>query len=310
MRKLKLRTPWLLLDCNFLCHRALHTTGGLINENEVVGTIFGFLRSLESLTDEFDSGKFVFCFDSKSSKRKEIYPGYKSAREEKRAQQTDEENATYAEMKRQLTKLRREYLPYIGYKNIFVQKGYEADDIIGSIALNTLPDINETGVIVASDQDYYQCLGPLVSMYKPIQSKRYTYNDFREEWNVDPVQWAMIKSYAGCTSDSVTGLKGVGEKTAAKWVRGELKKGTKAYEKFLAPGTGAILQNNLKVVKLPMEGTKRFDLVEDKVDFDRWDDLMVEMGMSSLIKDESRKPKPKARKRKKVTRKKAKARQR
>ena len=80
---------YLLLDCNYLCHRAKHSTGDLSYGGDATGVIYGFLKSLSGFQDFFNTSNFVFCWDSNTSKRKEIYPEYKANRENK--EYTDEE---------------------------------------------------------------------------------------------------------------------------------------------------------------------------------------------------------------------------
>ena len=79
---------WILLDCPYLCHRMKHTMGDLSFKGAATGIIYGFLKSLSGFQDLFRTSNFVFCWDSKTSKRKEIYPEYKANRDKK--EYTDE----------------------------------------------------------------------------------------------------------------------------------------------------------------------------------------------------------------------------
>jgi len=67
----------IILDCNYLCHRAKHIFGDLTYDGNATGVIYGFLKSLSAFQDLFNTSNFVFCFDSRTSKRKEIYPNIK-----------------------------------------------------------------------------------------------------------------------------------------------------------------------------------------------------------------------------------------
>ena len=74
---------YLLLDCDYLCHRALHSTGGLSYHGSATGVIYGFLKSLSGFQDLFNTSNFIFCWDSptKHLHRKTLYPEYKENRD-------------------------------------------------------------------------------------------------------------------------------------------------------------------------------------------------------------------------------------
>ena len=73
-----------------------------------------------------------------------------------------------------------------------------------------------------------------------------------------------MKAISGCSSDNITGIKGVGEKTAIKYLLGELKETTKTY-KAIEEQKEELWKKNGKLTKLPLEGTKVFEIKEDKV---------------------------------------------
>lgn len=70
----------LLLDVNYLCHRAYHTTGHLEFEGIVTGVLYGVLRDIRTLQENLQ-GEPVFCFDKGPSKRKLTLPTYKGSRQ-------------------------------------------------------------------------------------------------------------------------------------------------------------------------------------------------------------------------------------
>ena len=220
---------WLLLDAPYLCHRAKHSTGGLSYDNTPTGVIYGFLKSISHFQEFFNTPHVVFCWDSKTSKREEIFPAYKANRKNKYKDMNKAEVKFEKEFRWQMMQLRRKYLPTIGYKNVFVQKGYEADDIIASICLNL--SMLDEAVIISSDQDLYQLINSYTSFYNPIKRKVLTLQGFKKLYGIEPDLWGYIKILAGCPTDGVPGVKGVGTKTAIKYVIGTLKKNSKAYRK-------------------------------------------------------------------------------
>lgn len=280
---------WLVLDCSYLCHRAFHTTGHLSFEDAKTGVVFGFLRDVSSFCEYHNTNNVAFCFDSKESKRRDIYPPYKQARRQKHEQMGEEEIAIWREVRRQIRNLRVSHLPGIGFRNIFTQRGYEADDLIASFCAETLKPPAEA-VIIASDHDLYQLLSPTVSMWDPTKKKFFTYRDFVVKFGIQPSQWADVKAYAGCSSDGVQGIAGVGEKTAVSYLLGQLKTTSVAYRK-IREGV-ALHTRNLPLVRLPFEGVNPLLPVDDEVTPDKWQDVCADLGIrhteNLMIRPDSR----------------------
>jgi len=212
-----------------------------------VGIIFGFLRQILSLSKQFETNKFLFCWDSAKNYRKDIYPIYK---ENRRKDQTQEEQQLYKIAFKQFHELRMKVLPKFGFKNNFIQTGMEADDLIATITQNYKEEI----VIVSADQDLYQLLKPTVSMYSTKGKKLTTRKSFIKKYDITPKEWITVKQVAGCNTDNVKGIKGVGEKTAIKYIKNKLGKHTKAYNSIVCGDT--IIERNEALVKLPFKGTK------------------------------------------------------
>ena len=232
---------------------AKHTLSDLSFEEQKVGIIFGFMKRLLSLSKEFDSNKFLFCWDSKKSKRRAIYSDYK-----KRDPLTPEEQKFEKFAFKQFIELRIHVLPKFGFKNNFIQTGLEADDIIAAITQN----YDQEFIIVSGDGDFYQLLTDKVSMYKPRKNKLYTKNDFTKEWNSTPEEWIKVKQIGGCKSDTVEGIKGVAEKTAIKYLKDLMNKKTKAYQSII--NGIEIINRNEALVKLPFKGTLVPTIVNDR----------------------------------------------
>lgn len=266
---------WLLLDCNYLCYRAFYSTGGLRYKQAHTGVIYGFMRDIITLQDIHATDRMVFCFDYGKSLRCARCPTYKAGRHDNL---TDLEKDLRVEMKKQVTKLRTEILPELGFQNIFYEKGYEADDIIASV-VNNLKDGHEA-IIVSSDHDLYQLLSPTVTIWNPHKGKAITANSFSREYGVEPIQWVDVKAIAGCSSDNIPGIKGVGEKTAAKFLNGQLKAGT-AKHNLIVKGNKWWRKNRL-LVKLPFPGCPDFVPKRDKLDPKVWRKISQQYGMASI----------------------------
>lgn len=269
---------YLLLDCNYLCHRAKHSTGGLSYGGNATGVIYGFLKSLSTFQDLFNTSNFVFCWDSNTSKRKEIYSEYKANRER---EYTDEEIEFDRLFRRQMKKLRTTYLPMIGFKNVFVQRGYESDDILAEISLHSIRGKDEA-IIISSDKDLYQCIEHNVSFYNPQTNKHLTLQGFKKQYEIEPTLWGMVKSLAGCTTDNVKGIQGVGEITAIKFLLDRLNPDSKAYREIISVQGRKISDFNQQLVILPMHAIHGINLKRDSLSEQGWKQVAKLLGMKSI----------------------------
>lgn len=269
---------WLVLDVHYLCHRAFHTSQNLTFKDKPTGVIFGFLKSITSLKDEFQTDNVVFCFEHRTLFRRDVYPPYKRKRHTET--KTEEEIQIRKDFAIQISELRMRYLPKIGFKNIFAYRGMESDDTMAAIAANADP--NDEIVLITADGDLLQCLRPNVTMYSPTQRKLHTVQSFESKYGIPPRKWAIVKAIAGCTSDEVEGIKGVGEATALKFLKKELKETTKAYQSIVSAEGKAIVRRNRSLVQLPYEGCPVPTLVQDKVDRAGWIEVCGMLGMKSI----------------------------
>jgi len=272
--------PWLLFDCNFLCHRASHSGVGKLSYNGVpTGTIYGFLKDVSYLMKQFDTDRTVFAWDFGRGKRKEVSSAYKEKREQEKQEYTGEQEREYAAFQKQVWKLRGSFLRRLGFKNVFFEQGYEADDIIASVANNI--DSKDSAIIISADQDLWQLLRDGVTCYNPISKKTLDHITFMNEWGIEPPLWANVKAFAGCGTDEVVGIHGIGEKTAAMFYCGKLKEESAKYQKIV--NNLDVLTKNIPLVRLPFEGTPEYTLVEDNgPSFDPWMGMCKALGMEAL----------------------------
>lgn len=271
---------WLILDTNGLCWRAFHTTGGLSYGNAPSGIAYGLLAEVLRLQERFQTEDMVFCFDHGKPLRAIKFKEYKKSRIEAKEKSEKEyrkkikkenrigtqispkpesqkevteriQQEKYNQVRTEIARLRKELLPLAGYRNVFSQDGYEADDIIASVCGNIKH--TDFAVVVSSDKDMLQLLSKQINVWRPQEKQLWTRESFRKTYGIPPKQWAWVKAMAGCTTDEVIGIKGVGEVTACKFMRGELKSGAK-FDAITSEEGLKIQERNYPLVKLPYPG--------------------------------------------------------
>jgi DNA polymerase-1 len=262
-------TPWLVIDVSYLCYRAFYTTKDLSWKGKATGTIFGFLKSITSLKDQFATDTVAFCFEHPHLLRRDIYPAYKAHRHAK--QRTPLEEQALKGLREQITALRKDYLQRIGFKNVFCSDGYESDDIMAAIAFSAPKE--QDVILVTADADLWQCLRSNVSIWNPQKQKLQTKAWFFGEYGFRPSQWGLVKALAGCKGDGVEGIPRVGEKTACKLIMSPCRLERREREIYL---------RNLQLVQLPFVGCPVPRLQQDKISKQGWIEVCSELGMKSL----------------------------
>lgn len=271
---------WIVIDVSYMCWRLFYAKdSGLRNLSHgdmKTGILFGFLRDLLLLQSELVTTNVAFCFDSKTSHREAILPSYKSSRKKKRQEMDDEDVKAIEEMYAQIAEL-RQFFSKVGFVNVFHENGYEADDMIASVVINN-PDYDIA--IVSADKDLYQLLRPGVFIHQPGGKPAVTHKTFKRDWRIKPKTWVSVKALAGCNTDDVPGCPGVGEKTAIKFLKKELKDTSTTYENIQAFMPQA--KKNIRLVKLPYPGCPVCVLQDDDVSHKRWNKILSKYGIRSL----------------------------
>lgn len=273
----------LLIDANAVCYRAKHKFGELTYNGKNTGVIFGFFYELLFLLNKFRPDVLTCCWDGPSSIREDMYPQYKEKRRKNKLNLSPDERASNNMFHNQFDMLRVDILPDIKWANNFVFNRYEGDDLIASIINNNKDEF----VIVSSDEDLYQLLSDRVSLYDLGKKREYSNTDFSTEYGIDPLQWVSVKSIAGCTSDEVAGIQGVGVKTAIKFINNELKSKTKVFDGITSDQGREIIKRNLPLVRLPLSGTPKIRLNHrQKIRIDKLMNCFAYYGMYSMVKKE------------------------
>lgn len=245
----------MILDCNGLAHAVKHSTKNLSYRGQRTGILFGFLRTLLKLQELIKADNWIFAWDSsKGYLRQKEYPAYKVNRKENK---TDEEKKLDEISYPQFTRLRCYVLKDLGFSNVVHFEGFESDDIIAE-AIDSQYGRNYECIIVTRDKDMYQCLSDRTSIFDPIREQPYTVNDLRGQWGCEPEEWVQAMAIAGCGTDNVKGVDGVGIKTALKYIKGTLKKDSKAFGAIVC--SQEVMDRNLNLVLLPHWKCPRVDV--------------------------------------------------
>ncbi|MGB0452892.1 MAG: DNA polymerase I [Bacteriovoracaceae bacterium] len=168
-----------------------------------VNAVRGVWSMLQKLIAQYQPTHFVIAKDTKEgSFRSEIYPEYKANRSEP----PEELIPQFAIIQELVEKMQ---LPHITKPN------YEADDIIGSIAVQWKDGFDEI-LIASGDKDLMQFVNEKVKMLDTMKDKIYDEKAVFEKMGVRPDQIVDYLSLVGDASDNIPGVKGIGAKGAAK----------------------------------------------------------------------------------------------
>lgn len=276
---------WVLIDVSFLAYRALYSVGHMEHGDIPTGVAFGFFHQLHSVcTDpKVRSNKVMLFFDSKKSFRSDVYPDYKKKRRDDR---TVEEKERIHAMWKQMKVLRRDVLPAIGIR-CRGQRGLESDDLLAH-ASSLLKKKGERGVLITSDGDLYQCIHSACHWYDPQRRTYYNPQTFKVKKGIDPARWGDVKALGGCSSDNVAGIPGVGERTAIKYLLGELPMRYQAAQKIASENGRKIEKRNRELVVLPHHKTKPFDLEAPAYDVDAFFAICEEYGLRTFLERRKR----------------------
>jgi 5'-3' exonuclease len=141
-------------------------------------------------------------------------------------------------------------------------------------------------VVITADNDLWQIIDDRISLWNPKDKAFYGREEFRDEWGLEPLQWVEVKSLAGCKSDTVEGIRGIGYSSAAKYLRGDLK--GKKLE--LIQSNPDIPKSILKLVKLPFPEPIIQEVVSDSFSIKQFEGIFNKYDFKFFLRaDEFRK---------------------
>lgn len=279
-----------LVDGSAMFYRAYFAfiRNPLINSRgENTSATFGFVNSLLKIIREENPDYLAVAFDTKQPTfRHKAYPEYKSTR----AKMPDELVDQLPRIRQSIDALN---IPY------FELDGYEADDIIGTIAKKA----EKKGLAVwcvTGDKDFFQLVNDNVKVYNPKPASGIPDKMGREEvkvkFGVYPEQVIDKLALMGDTSDNVPGVAGIGPKTADALLSqfGSLENVLSDFEQITAKGTREKILASVDIARLSKElVTIRMDVPVDfrlddlkrhPINYEATKRLFLELEFSTLLK--------------------------
>jgi DNA polymerase-1 len=175
-------------------------------EGKNVSAAFGFFRFLFSLFEQRKPKAFAAVFDPKGKTfRHQMYEAYKATR-----QKTPDDLIEQVPLVEEI--LHALKIPSLR------QEGYEADDIIATLA-TSCREAGRECYVISGDKDLLQLVGGSVKALRPQEGFGFKELDSRaveQEWGVGPERILDFLSLTGDSSDNVPGVRGIGDKTALK----------------------------------------------------------------------------------------------
>lgn len=280
------------VDGNYICWRSFyaHTMLSIKQGKKQVGTglAYGFMQSLMLILRAYPAKTVAIAWDSKESRRRRIYAGYKGNRKK--------DDVIRDEFGRQLTVI-QDILKYSPFPE-YTHSGEEADDVVASLVSQS----DGRNLIVGSDHDLFQLINKNTQMlvlransFEEVWSRRI----FKEKKGIDAQKFWQVMSLTGDSGDCVPGLRGIGEKTAIKllnkypgFVKRVLKSGSmpEELEAYFEKKYGSV-DEVIKTIKLARKLTalnKKIKLmpVKKKPNLKRMVDALSRYQFSSMLEDD------------------------
>lgn len=198
----------ILIDGHALAYRAYFGMPDTFStsDGEKTNAVYGFTNMILAVWKEYEPDYFIVTFDKGDTFRHEMYSEYKGTREK-----MPDDLRTQIERIEQL--VRAFNMP------VFVKDGYEADDLLGTLA-NQAAERGIRALIVTGDRDTFQLVKPNINVV--ISGRRFEDRQLYDEAAVEakyglPADKLVdLKAMVGDTSDNIPGVKGIGEKGGAK----------------------------------------------------------------------------------------------
>lgn len=218
---------FVVIDGNAILHRAWHALPPTLmtEDGTIVNAAYGFASILLKVLQDLKPDYLAVAWDTAAPTfRKEKYEAYKATRKTKEPELYDQ------------IPIIHDIVTAFGYPNV-LKDGYEADDVIGTLAAKAKKQKDMQTIIVTGDMDALQLIDEAVKVYALKKGITETVlmdaGAVRAKYGLGPEQMIDYKALRGDASDNIPGVKGIGEKSATQLLQqfGSLKNLYKAIEK-------------------------------------------------------------------------------
>ncbi len=202
------KSTLVIIDGKSVFYRGYYAMPNLSNKDGLpTGGIYGFSVMALEVIKRLKPNHVAVAWDKPKTnirRRRQMYPGYKANR--KPAPDDFYQQVPYL----------MELIDALGW-HMFELDDYEADDIMGSLALKASQEHINT-YLVTSDLDMLQLISPTVHVYVLKQGlshiEQFSPDSFEEKYGIKTEQFLDLKALKGDSSDNIPGVSGIGEKTA------------------------------------------------------------------------------------------------
>lgn len=265
----------LVIDGKYIAYRTQYSATGDLSYNDMsTGLFYGFFNTLRKLAYKFMPVNTVIMWDVtplNDNVRKKAFDGYKNRDNwDKLSEEDRQKKIEFKDLYDEL----RALCTLLGFAT-YELYGYEADDLI---ALWCQQYPFGKNLVVTKDEDMYQLIDGTTTVYDVEKNTMKHTKWFKRKYGYGPENWSTYKAIAGCKSDTVPGIKGVGDVGATNYING-------AAENSLVERIENEMDTWHKLVVLPHPTLKNYRLPFKKtnISYQTFFDFCQQNGFRSFI---------------------------
>jgi len=248
-----------LIDGNAFCYRAFYAIKFLqTSTGQPTNAVYGFAAMLNKIINEQHPDYLAVCFDLKGPTfRHKKYEKYKAHRKP----MPDDLISQLPVIKNMISAYN---IP------IYERQGYEADDLMATIAKRSASNHIET-YIVTADKDALQLVGGYIKVYNADKDVVYDSAMVESKYGISPRQITDLMALAGDATDNIPGVTGIGEKTAVGLLRdfGDLESLLANVEKIKSASKRKLIADGIEQARLSKELATVDSDISIEIDFDQ-----------------------------------------